>query len=187
MDKEQKQTFDWLPIQMPGVAVLMKARRAKDGDAHFKECWKRGVVNREPGWFFASEGAISIGVPDPSWNWNNWPELQGVPAAKAAVLILKEPGNDLAKSLGWQASTSMKPRLKLRCNGTLKNLTMTERHGPHLGNCLLTDEQVDEIRARYLSKGSSIRRLAHELGLSRSVVGNIIKGKTYVKPCAGAR
>ncbi len=49
MDKAQKQTFDWLPAQMPRVAALMKTRRTQDGDAHVKECWRRRVVLCEPG------------------------------------------------------------------------------------------------------------------------------------------
>jgi hypothetical protein len=86
MDKEMKQTFDWLPAQMPGVAVLMKSRRAKDGNAHLNECWRRGVVDAQPGWFFAREGALAVGVPDPSWL--KWPELEGVPGADTKAFLM---------------------------------------------------------------------------------------------------
>jgi len=90
MDKGLKQTFDWLPAQMPGVAALMKSRRAKLGEAHVKLCWVRGVVNREPGWFFAREGAIAVGIPDPTWT--NLPELAGVPGADTkALLVMRDP------------------------------------------------------------------------------------------------
>ncbi len=90
MDKERKQSFDWVPAQMPGVAALMRARRAKDGDAHVNECWKRGVVLKEAGWFFAREGALAVGTPDPSWT--QWPELEGVPGANTgALLMLRNP------------------------------------------------------------------------------------------------
>lgn len=87
MDKEWKQGFDWLPAQMPRVAALMKTRRAQDGDAHVNECWKRGVLRGEPGWFFAHEGALSVGTPDPGWDWRKWPELQGVPGVTTGALL----------------------------------------------------------------------------------------------------
>lgn len=88
MDK--KQTFDWLPAQMPRVATLAKARRAVVGDAHFNECWRRGVVLCEPGWFFAREGGISIGTPDARWAY---PELEALPnPEQAALLMLRDKG-----------------------------------------------------------------------------------------------
>lgn len=83
MDK--KQSFDWLPAQMPRVAALAKTRRAAVGDAHFNECWRRGVVLGEPGWFFAREGGIAIGTPDPRWTW---PELEALPHPEQAALLL---------------------------------------------------------------------------------------------------
>lgn len=90
MDKRQKQDFGWLPAQMPGVAELLKARRVRDGAAHVNECWRRGVVGCEPGWFYAREGALAVGMPDPTWL--HWPELQGVPgAASAPMLVMREP------------------------------------------------------------------------------------------------
>jgi hypothetical protein len=65
MDKElnPKKRWDWLPVQMPRVAALMKEKRRELGDAHVNECWKRGVVGMEPGWFFAREGALAVGAP----------------------------------------------------------------------------------------------------------------------------
>lgn len=64
MDKEQKsqQSFKWLPEQMPGVSALINARRKQDGAAWVAECWKRGVVGGEPGWFWAGEGALMVGT-----------------------------------------------------------------------------------------------------------------------------
>lgn len=47
---------------MPGVAKLVRERRLQLGDAHVDECFRRGVIQGEPGWFFAREGTISIGV-----------------------------------------------------------------------------------------------------------------------------
>lgn len=87
MDKDQKvKRFDWLPIEMPGVAKLVRDRRKRDGDAHVNECWKRGVMNGEPGWFFAREGPLALGTPDPSWT--SWPELEKVEGATMRPLLM---------------------------------------------------------------------------------------------------
>jgi hypothetical protein len=90
MDKIEKQRrFDWLPEQMPGVVKLVKEKRALLGNAHVNECWKRGVVKGEPGWFFAREGVLAIGTP---WNepaMANFAALQVT--ATQALLVLRDP------------------------------------------------------------------------------------------------
>ncbi len=48
---------------MPGVARLMAEKRRTLGAAHVALCWKKGVIERQPGWFFAREGAIAVGTP----------------------------------------------------------------------------------------------------------------------------
>ena len=67
MDKKEgsaKQSrWGWLPAFMPGVARLMAEKRAQWGSDWVNRCWERGVVNGEPGWFFAAEGSITVGVP----------------------------------------------------------------------------------------------------------------------------
>lgn len=64
--------WSWLPERMPRVADLIKRQRAALGDDHVNECWRRGVVGGEPGWFFAWERGLGVGAP--------WPEaLQVVP------------------------------------------------------------------------------------------------------------
>lgn len=64
MDKEERKArWDWLPAAMPGLAALMAEKRKTMGAAHVAECWKRGVINREPGWLFAREAALSVGTP----------------------------------------------------------------------------------------------------------------------------
>lgn len=60
-----KGSWAWLPEQVPGVVKLMADRRRELGAAWVNECWKRGVLQREPGWFWAAEGALSIGT---MWN-----------------------------------------------------------------------------------------------------------------------
>lgn len=62
MDRE-KLDWSWMAQHVPGVVgQLREWRQAGEGD-HLNECWRRGVVRLEPGWFFAREGAICIGTP----------------------------------------------------------------------------------------------------------------------------
>lgn len=68
MAEEKK--WGWLPSQMPGVAKLIGERRTKDGADHVKLCWQRGVVEAQPGWFFAREGSLAVGTP-----WNDDPVI----------------------------------------------------------------------------------------------------------------
>lgn len=50
---------------MPKVVQMLKERREKGEGAFIDECWVRGVQRLEPGWFYAAEGPVSIGVPEP--------------------------------------------------------------------------------------------------------------------------
>ena len=88
-NKDQRKRFDWLPVEMPGVARLVKEKRAQLGAAHVAECWERGVLQREPGWFFAREGALAIGVP-----WDE-PEMANFAAQQItstqALLMIRTP------------------------------------------------------------------------------------------------
>jgi hypothetical protein len=90
MDKGQSRNrWGWLPLEMPGVTRLMKDKRAKYGDAWVSECWRRGVLAAEPGWFFAGEGGLMVGTLFDD------PELMAFAQARVtrtqAVLILREP------------------------------------------------------------------------------------------------
>lgn len=88
-DEGKRARWDWLPSAMPGVARLIKEKRAKLGDAHVNECWRRGVVLREPGWFFAREGALAVGTPWDDPVLANFAALQVT--ATQALVILREP------------------------------------------------------------------------------------------------
>jgi hypothetical protein len=55
--------WNWLPMQMPRVAVLIAERRQQHGAEWVAQCWQRGVVAGEPGWFFAAEGSLTLGRP----------------------------------------------------------------------------------------------------------------------------
>jgi hypothetical protein len=64
MDKKlESNRWSWLPQQMPGVAKLMAEKRRTMGNEHVALCWRRGVVEQQPGWFYASEGALAVGTP----------------------------------------------------------------------------------------------------------------------------
>lgn len=58
-----RKDWSWLPKLMPTVVDMVKERRAQDGDEWVNLCWKNGVLQGQPGWFYAFEGGISIGVP----------------------------------------------------------------------------------------------------------------------------
>jgi hypothetical protein len=62
-NKTEQSKWAWLPKAMPKVAQLLAEKRVSMGAAHVQECWKRGVLNCEPGWFFAREAGLSVGVP----------------------------------------------------------------------------------------------------------------------------
>lgn len=89
MDREVPKSFAWLPEHMPGVAKLVREKRRLFGDAHVSECWRRGVVLREPGWFFAREGSLAVGTP-----WNT-PEMANFGALQItsgqALVCMKNP------------------------------------------------------------------------------------------------
>ncbi|NNM65958.1 MAG: hypothetical protein HKL99_15365 [Burkholderiales bacterium] len=66
MDKKtevKKLDWGWMAQHMPGVVTLVQERKAQMGSAHVNLCWKHGVLLCEPGWFYAREGSVSVGVP----------------------------------------------------------------------------------------------------------------------------
>lgn len=90
MDKAKSQGgWSWLPEKMPGVAKLMAERRQQFGAEHVNQCWRMGVVELQPGWFFAREGALAIGTP-----WDH-PEVANFAAKRVtstqALVVIKDP------------------------------------------------------------------------------------------------
>ena len=85
----RQRRFDWLPVEMPGVARLVREKRALLGDAHVNECWRRGVICMEPGWFFAREGPLAVGTP-----WDE-PVMANFAAAQISstqfLLVINDP------------------------------------------------------------------------------------------------
>lgn len=88
--KEEKPDWSWLPNKMPRIVELMREKRKAYGNAHVDECWRRGVLNAEPGWFFAREGALAVGTPIALCD-----ELDALAAAQGfmrePMLMLREP------------------------------------------------------------------------------------------------
>lgn len=87
--------WDWLPQQMPGVARLMAAKRKTLGSAWVNECWKRGVLEGKPGWFFAVDGALMVGTL--------WPDAQVIALAHAelplnAPMVILRPQPEAANA-----------------------------------------------------------------------------------------
>lgn len=95
MDREAKaMDWSWLPAKMPGVARLLAEKRAELGNEWVNTCWRRGVGAQEPGWFFASEGALAVGTP-----WADDPTIAAFitarlsPSQVVVVLRPKEGGH----------------------------------------------------------------------------------------------
>lgn len=93
MDKskgEQKGRWSWLPAAMPEVARLIGEKKQLHGAAHVAKCWEQGVTEKQPGWLFAREGALSIGTPP-----QNDPELLALAFSDLfvtqAFLYIREP------------------------------------------------------------------------------------------------
>jgi len=89
MDSDRSR-WAWLPGMMPGVAKLMKEKRAQFGAEHVALCWHRSVVLGEPGWLYAREGPISIGTPfenDPALGESALPMI----TRTQAILVMRNP------------------------------------------------------------------------------------------------
>lgn len=83
--------WDWLPLAMPGVAKLIAEKKRDYGVAHVNECWKRGVIDLEPGWFFAREGALAVGTPWDDPVMANFAALN-VTSSQALVIVRMPAG-----------------------------------------------------------------------------------------------
>lgn len=59
-----KTAWAFMAEHMPQVVAMLKEHRAKGEGAHVDLCWQRGVRDLVPGWFWAYEGGVAVGVPD---------------------------------------------------------------------------------------------------------------------------
>lgn len=64
MTEPKKSKYYWMPEAMPKVAAEVAKRRAALGAPFVNDCIKRGMKG-EPGFFFAIEGPLMVGTPDP--------------------------------------------------------------------------------------------------------------------------
>lgn len=84
MDKTAKPaaSLDWalIPLLMPGIKPQLEAKRAIWGKDWVDQCWHRGVVLGEPGWFFARQGPVWLGTASPDWV-DSFGALDGHPSA----------------------------------------------------------------------------------------------------------
>lgn len=55
--------WSWMKAHMPRVVAALGEARRKGGGAVIDECWRKGVIQQQPGWFFARENGVSVGVP----------------------------------------------------------------------------------------------------------------------------
>lgn len=63
-DTKPRSKYYWMPEAMPKVAAEVAKRRATWGAAFVNDCIRRGMAG-EPGYFFAIEGPLMVGTPDP--------------------------------------------------------------------------------------------------------------------------
>ena len=81
---------------MPRVAKLLAEKRAKLGAEHVALCWQKGVVECLPGWFYAREGALAVGVP--------FDDIEALyadtPRAQQVMLFVRDPVSDPLRAVG---------------------------------------------------------------------------------------
>lgn len=63
MSSSKPNRWAWMPEHMPGVMAKVAEMRKTYGAEWLATCWKNGVVLAQPGWFWACEGALAVGVP----------------------------------------------------------------------------------------------------------------------------
>ena len=95
-EKGSKGRWSWLPAFMPGVSRLMADRRAEVGADWVAHCWSRGVVAGEPGWLYAAEGALTVGVPADVEMISTWLTLRASRPDAALLIVRPRPE-------GWTA------------------------------------------------------------------------------------
>ncbi len=90
--KSSAKTWGWLPAHMPGVSKLLADKRQEHGKEHVALCWQRGVIEQKPGWFFAREGPLAVGVM-----WDEMADVAGWQVTPdQALVILATPDKGAA-------------------------------------------------------------------------------------------
>jgi hypothetical protein len=85
-----KQSWAFMAERMPKTVALIKEARLRGDGPHLDLCWRRGVQGLEPGWFWAYEAGVSVGLP--SVDMLASPAMQSLLATQpgANVLMLRE-------------------------------------------------------------------------------------------------
>lgn len=60
---DSKKNWEWVTEHMPKVAAQITELRQAGLGRHVDRCWREGVINGQPDWFFAREGPICLGTP----------------------------------------------------------------------------------------------------------------------------
>ena len=58
-----RQSWAFMVERMPRTVARIKEARQRGDGSHVDLCWRRGVQGLEPGWFWAYEAGVSVGVP----------------------------------------------------------------------------------------------------------------------------
>lgn len=65
--RADKRAWAFMVERMPKTVAHIKEARAKGQGAHVDACWRAGVLELKPGWFWAYEAGVSVGVPSPEF------------------------------------------------------------------------------------------------------------------------
>jgi len=65
--RADKRAWAFMVERMPRTVARIKEARAAGLGAHVDACWRAGVLDLRPGWFWAYEAGVSVGVPDATW------------------------------------------------------------------------------------------------------------------------
>lgn len=76
--------------RMPRTVARMKEARSKGQGAHLDVCWRKGVIELQPGWFWAYEAGVSVGVPDEGLVGNPAVQLQLRQFPDGNILLLRD-------------------------------------------------------------------------------------------------
>lgn len=102
-----RKSWAFMTEHMPRVVAMLKQHRERGEGAHLDECWKHGVVDGEPGWFFAAEGGVHVGTL--------WPEaMQTVIDLRAQAEALVRGGQVVGLPAGSDFKVVQAPLLILR-------------------------------------------------------------------------
>lgn len=57
-----KSSWAFMTEHMPRVVAQIRDQRTQGNGPHVDLCWRRGVVELQPDWFWAYEGGVAVGV-----------------------------------------------------------------------------------------------------------------------------